>query len=133
LDPSIEKKTSTTVGSIRSKSDYLFQLRDFELVFEELCVSLVTADQPPGDNKAAEFHSHLKKFRSNFCLAGYGVAARSLPIDWVRKQPVEKDHSQGIYGTKLISLQDLNYLFVFFFAWTQQFMNPCSCFEVFRY
>ena len=59
-NPSLEHGTSTTGGSIRSISDYEFQLRDFESAYAEVFGAAVSANQLPGEvtfKNAADFSS----------------------------------------------------------------------------
>ena len=51
FDSAVEGENSLTGGSIRSISDYLFQLRDFELAYAEMSSSEVAADHSPGNKK----------------------------------------------------------------------------------
>lgn len=51
-NPSVEHEISTAVGSIRSISDYEYQLRDFESAYEEVShTAVVSANPIPGDLK----------------------------------------------------------------------------------
>jgi hypothetical protein len=57
---SVNYGTSTTGGSIRSISDYEFQLRDFESAYAEVSGAAVSANQLPGEvtfENAADFSS----------------------------------------------------------------------------
>ena len=57
-NPSVEHEISTAVGSIRSISDYEYQLRDFESAYEEVSgTAVVSANQIPADLKKGIYNS----------------------------------------------------------------------------